>query len=110
MPVCVAISSAASPFSPDAATAFKSPSNTALNGCCVFHSGCCGASARTRSSANRNWKIEWLLRPQRPVIVEHRDAITGLDIATALLAHRGIDERDDARLHWSLVPRRQRIG
>ncbi len=44
------------PFSPDAASAFMSPSSTALNGCFVFHSGCFGASAFTRSMAKSNWK------------------------------------------------------
>ena len=33
-----------------------SPSSAALNGCRVFHSGCCGASAFTRSIANASWK------------------------------------------------------
>ena len=32
-----------------------SPSSTALNGCLFFHSGCCGASALTRSSAKASW-------------------------------------------------------
>src|SRR5262249_9065495 len=56
MPVCVASRSSTIPFWPDAATAFMSPSSTALNGCLLFHSGCFGASARTRSRANASWK------------------------------------------------------
>ena len=51
MPVCVAAMISSRPFSPAAASAFMSPSRTALNGCCVFHSGCCGAIALTRSNA-----------------------------------------------------------
>ena len=35
-----------------AASAFMSLSSIALNGCVVFHSGCCGAIALTRSKAN----------------------------------------------------------
>jgi hypothetical protein len=55
MPVCVASSSGIMPFSPDAASAFMSPSRTALNGYVVFHSGCFGARAFTRASAKANW-------------------------------------------------------
>ena len=49
MPACVTAMSCISPFSPDAASALKSPSSTALNGCLVFQSGFFGASALTRS-------------------------------------------------------------
>ena len=55
-PAWVAITSVSRPRSPDAASAFMSPSSTALNGCCVFHCGNFGAIARTRSIANANWK------------------------------------------------------
>jgi len=41
------------PFMPDAPTVFMSPSSSALKGCLVFHSGCCGASFLTRSNAKR---------------------------------------------------------
>ena len=43
----------------------------------VFHSGCCGASAFTRSSANSKLEIHRLLGPQRAVVVEHGDALGG---------------------------------
>jgi len=56
MPACVAITSVSRPFSPEAASVFMSPSSAALNGCFVFHSGCFGASAFTRSSAKKSWK------------------------------------------------------
>ena len=44
------------PFSPAAATAFMSFSRMPLKGCWVFHSGCFGASAFTRSKAKKPWK------------------------------------------------------
>ncbi|MFH0352589.1 MAG: hypothetical protein ACHBMF_11800 [Chromatiales bacterium] len=56
MPVCVAAIIAIAPFSPAAATAFISPLSSEANGSFVFHSGCCGASALTRSKRNSPWK------------------------------------------------------
>ena len=35
--------------------ASRSPESTVLNGSFSFHSGCSGASATTRSSANTTW-------------------------------------------------------
>ena len=35
--------------------ALRSPESTVLNGSFFFHSGCSGASATTRSSANTTW-------------------------------------------------------
>ena len=55
MPACVTAMSCISPFSPDAASAFMSPSSTALNGCLVFQPGFCGASALTRSRMKASW-------------------------------------------------------
>jgi hypothetical protein len=43
-------------LSPPASAPFTSPFKSDANGACVFHSGCCGASAFTRSSAKTNWK------------------------------------------------------
>jgi hypothetical protein len=37
------------------AMAARSPESTVLNGSLSFHSGCSGASAATRSSANASW-------------------------------------------------------
>src|SRR6476661_3202844 len=54
MPACVTAISSTKPFSPDAITAFRSPSSAPANGCLVFQSGCMGASAFTRSSAKAN--------------------------------------------------------
>jgi hypothetical protein len=54
MPACVTAISSTRPFSPDAASAFMSPSSTALNGCLVFQPGFCGAIALTRSRMKAN--------------------------------------------------------
>ena len=56
MPAWVAAMTSKSPFSPAAATAFMSFSRMPLKGCRVFHSGCFGASAFTRSKAKNPWK------------------------------------------------------
>ena len=56
MPVWVAADDLQQAFLAGAASAFMSLSSTALNGCLVFHSGCCGAIALTRSNANATWK------------------------------------------------------
>ena len=74
MPACVAAMSSIRPFSPEAASAFMSPSSTALNGCLVFQPGFCGASALTRSSEGE-LDIHRLLDPERAVVVEGRDAL-----------------------------------
>ena len=42
--------------SPPASAPFTSPLSNEANGSFVFHSGCFGASAFTRSSAKRSWK------------------------------------------------------
>lgn len=44
-----------STFSPPLSSLLRSPASIDLKDCFVFHSGCCGASSRTRSSANPNW-------------------------------------------------------
>src|SRR5439155_11837224 len=56
MPACVATMISSIARSPPASAAFRSPLSNDANGSFVFHSGCCGASAFTRSSANSNWK------------------------------------------------------
>jgi hypothetical protein len=53
-PECVATITSRTPFSPVAARPFGSPAITDLKGSFSFHSGCCGASALTRSIANAN--------------------------------------------------------
>jgi hypothetical protein len=56
IPVCVAMTMSTIAGSPPASAAFRSFSSTALKGGFSFHSGWSGASAFTRSIANRNWK------------------------------------------------------
>ncbi|MCY1304935.1 hypothetical protein D9M70_547100 [compost metagenome] len=56
MPEWVAAMIFISPSMPLSARAFWSPSSTALNGCCSFHSGCCGARRFTSSRANSTSK------------------------------------------------------
>ena len=56
MPACVAMTISTIACSPPASAAFTSPLSSEANGSFVFHSGCCGASAFTRSSAKSNWK------------------------------------------------------
>src|SRR6202050_1862764 len=55
MPACVAMPSSTSPRSPAAMSVFMSPSSTALNGCVLVHSGCCGAKTFTRSRTKASW-------------------------------------------------------
>jgi len=54
MPACVAIMTSRSAWSPPASAVCKSPLMNEANGSVVFHSGCCGASAFTRSSTKYN--------------------------------------------------------
>src|SRR5216684_3205147 len=54
MPACVAMTTSISAWSPPASVVCKSPLSSEANGSVVFHSGCCGTSALTRSSAKYN--------------------------------------------------------
>ena len=56
MPECVAARISTMACSPWPSALFRSPLSREANGSLSFHSGCCGASAFTRSIANRNWK------------------------------------------------------
>ena len=56
MPACVAMTISAIARSPPASAPSTSPLSSEANGSLSFHSGCCGASAFTRSSAKRSWK------------------------------------------------------
>ena len=82
-------------FSPPASAPFTSPLSNEANGSLVFHSGCCGASAFTRSSAKSELKIHRLLAPERAVVVERGDAFRRR-------------EQSPANLPSSLFRRRQR--
>ena len=84
-------------------------SRRALNGCVVFHSGCCGAIARMRSSKGK-LEINRLLAPQRAVIVEGGDALRGRDEVRVALRRDARDEIGDGLLDRAVIPGRQRIG
>ncbi len=56
IPVWVAASISAAPFSPAAATPAMSPFSSDAKGSFVCHSGCWGAIALTRSMAKKAWK------------------------------------------------------
>jgi hypothetical protein len=55
MPVCVAMMISSSARSPPAIAPLRSPLSSEAKGSFCFHSGCCGASAFTRSSTKYNW-------------------------------------------------------
>ncbi len=56
MPAWVAMTISSMARSPSASAAFTSPLSNEAKGSWVFHSGCDGAIAFTRSSANNSWK------------------------------------------------------
>jgi hypothetical protein len=56
MPAWVAANISTMAFSPPAATAFMSPFSSEEKGSFSFHSGSCGASAFTRSTAKKAWE------------------------------------------------------
>src|SRR4029453_1809422 len=56
MPACVTMMISSIARSPPASAPFRSPLSNDANGSFAFHSGCCGASAFTRSSARSIWK------------------------------------------------------
>ena len=56
MPACVAMTIWKMAGSPPASAALRSPLSSEANGSLSFHSGCCGASAFTRSRAKASWK------------------------------------------------------
>ena len=77
------------------ATASCRPSSSDANGSFVFHSGCCGASAFTRSSANSELEVHRLLGPERAVVVERRRcARRRHEVGRAFRRHL-LDEVDD---------------
>src|SRR5438105_3159821 len=55
MPVWVAMTISSNACSPPAIAAFTSPLSNDAKGSLSFHSGCCGASSFTRSSAKKSW-------------------------------------------------------
>ena len=75
MPAWVAMTISTRPFSPAAASAFMSPSSTALNGCVSFHSGMLRRQRLDPVEGEGELGVHRLLGPQRAVIVEHGDAL-----------------------------------
>jgi hypothetical protein len=55
-------------------------------------------------------EVERLLRPERAVVVEHRDALGRRDEARAALRRDGRDEREEALLGHTVVPGGERVG
>ena len=110
MPACVTAMISTNPFSPEAASAFMSPSSTAANGCLVFHSGCIGASDLHAVEREGQLHIHRLLDPERAVIVEGRDALLDRHEVRPALRRDACDEIEDRSLGRALVPGRQRIA
>ena len=81
------------------ASAFMSPSSTALNGCLVFQSGFCGASALTRSSAKANWTYIGCSHHSVPSLSNVAMRSAGGTKSGAALRRDARDEIDD-RLSW----------
>ena len=96
--------------SPPASAPFRSPLSSEANGSLFFHSGCCGASAFTRSSAKSELEIHRLLGPERAVVVERGDALGGRDEVRRALLGDFRDEVDDGLFGRAVVPGRERVG
>src|SRR5437764_13700889 len=107
MPACVTMMISSMVRLPPASAAFRSPLSNDANGSFVFHSGCCGASVFTRSSAKKIWKIHWLLTPKRAVIVEGGDAFVRRNEIRRAFLRYFLDECDDGLLRPRLVPPRK---
>ena len=76
----------------------------------VFHSGCCGAIALTRSSAKASWMYIGCSTHSVPSLSNTAmRSGSGHEIGRAFLGHL-LDERDDRRLRRGVVPGRQGIG
>ena len=110
MPVWVAAKICRKPFSPSAASALRSSSSTALNGCFVFHSGCFGGQRLDPIDREHDLEIHRLLGPQRAVVVEGGDALVERHEIRAALGRDARDEIGDRLLHRAVIPGRQRIG
>ena len=54
--------------------------------------------------------VERLLGPERPIVVEDGDARWRRHVVWPLLSGHRLDEREDAPLRLTIVPRRERIG
>ena len=102
--------SSTSPCSPAAARAFMSPSRTALNGCLSFHSGCWGASAFTRSSANASWTYIGCSSHKVPSLSNTAMRSTGGTKSGPPWAVTRDDEVGDCLLRSAVVPGGKRVS
>ena len=87
-----------------------SPSSNALNGCLVFHSGCSGAIALTRSKAKASWKYIGCSDHSVPSLSNVAMRSVGRDEIRTALGGDARDEIGDRLLDRAVVPGRQRIG
>ncbi|MNZ87660.1 hypothetical protein D3C78_1065240 [compost metagenome] len=55
-------------------------------------------------------EVHRLLTPQRAVVVEHGDALSGLDVVPGAFGGHRLDKLDDAFLRGAIVPRGQGLG
>jgi hypothetical protein len=104
------MTSSTSPLSPRAASAVRSFSSAALNGCRSFHSGCCGGQRLHPVQREQSLEIQRLLGPQGAVVVEHGDALGRWNVIGALPVGHLLYERQDGLLRLAVVPGRQRVG
>ena len=58
----------------------------------------------------RDLHVDGLLGPERPVVVEHGDALRRRHEIGSALARHALDELDDRPLRSALVPRREGVG
>ena len=109
MPACVAASTCTSASSPPPAPVSTSPSMSDANGSVFFHSGWPAAEQFHPIEGERELRVDGLLDPERPVVVEGGDALRrGYEVWCAGLGHAR-HEGDDGALRRAVVPRRQWI-
>ena len=104
MPVWVAAMICRNPVSPSAASALRSSSSAALNGCFVFQSGCFAAQRLDAIDRKDDLDIHRLLGPQRAVVVEGGDALVERHEIRAAGRGHARDEVGDRLFHRAVVP------
>ena len=110
MPAWVAMTISIIAFSPPASAALTSPLSSEAKGSLSFHSGCCGASAFTRSKAKMELEIHRLFGPERAVVVERGDALGRRHEVGRIVLRDLCHEFEDRRLGRPVIPRGERIG
>ena len=91
-------------FSVNFAIASLSPVRMALNGILVFHSGCCRRHRSHPIEGKQYLRVDGLLDPGRPVLVEGGDAVLGRNELRIVLVGGGFDEVEDRLLRRAIVP------